>query len=355
MSVSRGGLGAFDMALLPEVFAPVSGHGLSSDEWLAPRRRLLYEMHEKGWLTLWPDLDEEYLQALWDVIYDESDVRLDEEAREVLHDLLSQAELRRYSRPTNAMPGGRRLCDRGEASRALGEAHSKLAFDVVMDCRTAIGLCPVSVGGDRCNSIEDTCDRIARLLNAESVIRDNTAIAAAVLPMACRFPCVTVTGKFIGPRESEGNFPVALLTELMSCRVSVLRKFRVEFEGQSLRNGDPPLAAGDLRKAIHDKYKWALERAIEQGVVVEIASWPERTGRELLDRHVVVGTTEEVHSGLTISHLGHPRDECGSLTDIVVMRPDRLGRWNTFFRERENWPAAGMASEPELQSWPAVR
>lgn len=354
VSGSRGGLGAFDMALLPEVFVPVSGHGLSSDEWLAPRRRLLTEMLEKGWLTLWPDLDEAYLSALHGLLCDGTDRGLDETAQAVLSDLVEQVQTRRYARSTNTMPDTYNLGIRSEASKALAEAHSKLEFDVVMDCRTASGLCPISIGGDRCNSIEEVCDRIARLLNADSVLRDNKAIAEAVLPMARRFPCVTVTGKFIGPRESEGDFPVALLTELMRCRVSVLRKYRVEFEGKTLRNGDPPLAGRDLRHAIQSRYKSVLDRAMQRGVVVEIASWPEGTGGDLLDRHVVVGTKEEVHSGLTISHLGVPQDDGDSFADIIVMRSDRLNRWNTSFREHENWRGAGGDRGPELQAWPAV-
>lgn len=355
MSVSPGGLGAFDVAVLPEVFVPVGGHGLSSDEWLAPRRRLLRELLAKGERTLWPDLDDEYYNALRMMVWGTAVRNLGEDAPDVLLDLLGECEKRRYPRLTDAMRSHEDLNGRSKVKMALLEAHSKVKFDRIIDCGVAMSTDPASFGGSTCCSVEDVCEEICRLDNAETVRLCPAAITRAVSPLACRFSCVTVTGGYIGPRDSEVGLPVTLLGELTQRKVSVLRKFRVEFEGRTPRGAEEPLSGDQLRHAVQVRYGRVLDDASKRGVVVEMASWPERTRGELLERHVVVGTSDEVHSGLTIGHIGRRHDGCDRETDIIIMPPTRLNRWNAFFREPEKWEGARVAGNPEVQAWPATR
>lgn len=354
MTVPAGGLGAFDMAVLPEVLGPIDGHGLSSSQWSAPRRRLLAEVLKKGWLTLWPDLDGQYWDALWGVLSRPGNASLDDEDRACLDELMFELQKRSYVRASDRMPGSYVLQDRADAATALNAADSKLGFDVVTDCEAAAGICPVAIGRQPGICIEQVADAIGRLDTSRLVPRQNSEIVAEVIPLARRFPYVTVTGRYFSPAAKEFGFVAELLRQLVNLPVSVLRNFRLEFEGLTIRDQPAPTGSA-LRRMCEDILGETLRRARKSGVTVEVVSWPEKYDIDLVDRHVVVGTDDQVRAGLTIGHVEREKERgIPGRSAINVMDAEWLTRWCSQFRNPEWRSRPGTRAEPELQSWPPI-
>lgn len=354
MTVPAGGLGAFDMAVLPEVLGPIDGHGLSSSQWSAPRRRLLAELMEKGWLTLWPDLDGQYGDALWGVLHSLYEAKCEDVDLECLTLLMAELEDRSYLRSSDRMPGSYVLEKREDAAAALSSAHSKLEFDVVADCEAAAGICPVAIGRQPGICIEQVADAIGRLDTSRLVPRQNSEIVAEVIPLARRFPYVTVTGRYFSPAAKEFGFVAELLRQLVNLPVSVLRNFRLEFEGLTIRDQPAPTGSA-LRRMCEDILGETLRRAGKSGVTVEVVSWPEKYDIDLVDRHVVVGTDDRVLAGLTIGHVEREKERgTPGRSAINVMDREWLTSWCSQFRNAEGRSRPGTRDEPELQSWPPI-
>ena len=317
---------------------------------------MLAELLKKGWLTLWPDLDGKYSEALWGVMCRPGSASLDDDDQDCLRELMTELDGRSYLRVSDQMPGSYVLEDRRDAVAALSGAHSKLEFDAVTDCEAAAGICPVAVGGQPGMCIEQVADAIGLLDPSRTVRRQNSEIVAVVIPLACRFPHVTVTGKYFSPANQEFEFVAELLRQLVNLPVCVLRNFRLEFEGlTSGRDKAPPLRGPDLRRECERKLGKSLEMAVKSGVTVEVVSWPERYDIDLVDRHVVVGTDDTVRAGLTIGHVER-KNERGvpGWSVINVMEAKWLTTWKNQFRDPEWRNRPGTRDGPELQSWPPI-